>query len=410
MDKTAFYAFSYGIYLLTTRVGTEDGGCIINTAVQCASDPKLISVCVINRNHTCDMIRESGRFNLSVLPENAPYSAIRHFGMQSGRDVDKFASLPAYPRLENGLRVSPESVAVFACRVRSATDLGSHTLFVAEVEDAKTCSDARPMTYAYYQAQVKPKPQPVRKSGWRCKICGYVYEGETLPDNFVCPLCSHGADDFEKTEEIPNPDLKQTKGATTMKKWVCTVCGYVYEGEQPPAECPTCHVGADKFKEMSGDVKLAAQHEFGVYGQTVKNNPDVSDADKQYILEQLKANFDAECSEVGMYLCMARVAHREGYPEIGLYWEKAAYEEAEHAAKFAELLGEECEPNMKADTKSNLAWRVDCEFGATQGKVDLATCAKKNNLDAIHDTVHEMARDEARHGVALKGLLERYFK
>jgi len=121
------------------------------------------------------------------------------------------------------------------------------------------------------------------------------------------------------------------------------------------------------------------------------------------------ANFQGECSEVGMYLCMARIAHREGYPEIGLYWEKAAYEEAEHAAKFAELLGEELEPNMKASTKENLSWRVDCEFGATQGKFDLAACAKKNGLDAIHDTVHEMARDEARHGKALKGLHDRYF-
>ena len=110
-----------------------------------------------------------------------------------------------------------------------------------------------------------------------------------------------------------------------------------------------------------------------------------------------------------MYLCMARIAHREGYPEIGLYWEKAAYEEAEHAAKFAELLGGVLEPNMKADTKANLAWRVDCEFGATQGKFDLALMAKKLNLDAIHDTVHEMARDEARHGKAFEGLLKRYF-
>ncbi len=194
-----------------------------------------------------------------------------------------------------------------------------------------------------------------------------------------------------------------------MKKWVCTVCGYIAEGENPPAECPVCHVPASKFKEMAGEVTLAAEHEYGIYDKTVKNNENVSDEDKAYILEQLKANFTAECSEVGMYLCMARIAHREGYPEIGLYWEKAAYEEAEHAAKFAELLGEEQEPNMKADTKSNLAWRVECEYGATQGKVDLATCAKKNGLDAIHDTVHEMARDEARHAKALDGLLKRYF-
>ena len=159
-----------------------------------------------------------------------------------------------------------------------------------------------------------------------------------------------------------------------------------------------------------GEGKLAAVHEYGVYGKTVKNNPDISEEDKKYIFDQLMANFNGECAEVGMYLCMARIAHREGYPEIGLYWEKAAWEEAEHASKFAELLGEDLEPNMKATTKANLAWRVDCEYGATAGKFDLAKVAKANGLDAIHDTVHEMARDEARHGVALKGMLERYFK
>ena len=197
-----------------------------------------------------------------------------------------------------------------------------------------------------------------------------------------------------------------------MKKFVCTVCGYVHTAEELAADftCPVCKVPASKFEEQKGEMKLAAEHEFGIYEKTVANNADISAEDKAYILEQLKANFEGECSEVGMYLCMARIAHREGYPEIGLYWEKAAWEEAEHAAKFAELLGSTLEPNMKNSTKANLAWRVDCEFGATAGKVDLATCAKKNGLDAIHDTVHEMARDEARHGKALQGMLERYFK
>lgn len=194
-----------------------------------------------------------------------------------------------------------------------------------------------------------------------------------------------------------------------MEKWVCPVCGYVHEGTEPPAECPTCHVKGDKFKKVEGELKLAAEHEYGVYAKLVKNNPEISAEDKKFIFEQLMANFNGECSEVGMYLCMARIAHREGYPEIGLYWEKAAFEEAEHAAKFAELLGEELEPKMKATTKDNLAWRVDCEFGATQGKFDLAECCKKNNLDALHDTIHEMARDEARHGKALAGMLKRYF-
>ena len=194
-----------------------------------------------------------------------------------------------------------------------------------------------------------------------------------------------------------------------MAKFVCTVCGYVYEGDAAPEQCPVCKAPAKMFKEVAGEIELAAEHEYGVYEKTVANNDNVSAEDKEYILEQLKANFNGECSEVGRYLCMAGIAHREGYPEVGLYWEKAAYEEAEHAAKFAELLGETLETNMKASTKENLAWRVDCEYGATQGKFDLAKCAKKNGLDAIHDTVHEMARDEARHGKALAGLLKRYF-
>ena len=181
-------------------------------------------------------------------------------------------------------------------------------------------------------------------------------------------------------------------------KFVCSVCGYVYEGEKAPEECPICHAPASKFVAQSGEMNWAAEHVVGV-----------AQGAPEDIIADLRANFEGECSEVGMYLAMSRVAFREGYPEVGLYWEKAAYEEAEHAAKFAEMLGEDLEPNMKATTKDNLKWRVDCEFGATAGKFDLAKCAKKNNLDAIHDTVHEMARDEARHGKALKGLLDRYF-
>ena len=182
-------------------------------------------------------------------------------------------------------------------------------------------------------------------------------------------------------------------------KWVCKICGYVHEGPEAPEKCPICKAPAEKFAKQEGEKVWAAEHVVGV-AQGVD----------QRIIDGLRENFNGECSEVGMYLAMARVAHREGYPEIGLYWEKAAYEEAEHAAKFAELLGEDLEPNMKATTKDNLAWRVDCEYGATQGKFDLAACAKKNGLDAIHDTVHEMARDEARHGRGLEGLLNRYFK
>ena len=180
-----------------------------------------------------------------------------------------------------------------------------------------------------------------------------------------------------------------------MKKFVCSVCGYVHEGDSAPAKCPQCGVPASKFNEMKDAVMTwATEHVVG-------SAKDL----EQEVIAGLKANFEGECSEVGMYLAMARVAHREGYPEIGLYWEKAAYEEAEHAAKFAELLGEV----VTDSTKKNLEMRVDAENGATAGKFDLAKRAKAANLDAIHDTVHEMARDEARHGKAFEGLLKRYF-
>ena len=183
-----------------------------------------------------------------------------------------------------------------------------------------------------------------------------------------------------------------------MAKFVCKVCGYIHEGDAAPERCPQCKVPAEKFEKLEENkMTWAAEHEVGV-GK--------AEGVPQEIIDGLRANFNGECTEVGMYLAMARVAHREGYPEVGLYYEKAAWEEAEHAAKFAELLGEV----VTDSTKKNLEMRVEAENGATLGKVELATLAKKENHDAIHDTVHEMARDEARHGKAFEGLLNRYFK
>ena len=179
-----------------------------------------------------------------------------------------------------------------------------------------------------------------------------------------------------------------------MKRYVCTVCGYIHEGDEPPEKCPVCKAAKDKFKEMTGDLAWADEHRIGI----VKDIP----ADMQ---EALRTNFMGECTEVGMYLAMSRQADREGYPEVAEAYKRIAFEEAEHAAKFAEILGEV----VNTDTKTNLHARVEAEYGASEGKKKLATQAKQNNLDAIHDTVHEMCKDEARHGCAFKGLLDRYF-
>ena len=177
-------------------------------------------------------------------------------------------------------------------------------------------------------------------------------------------------------------------------KYVCQVCGYVYEGDNPPEKCPQCGAPAEEFKAQEGEMTWAAEHVVGVAKGVSED-----------ILNDLRANFTGECSEVGMYLAMSRVAMREGYPEVGMYYRQAAFEEADHASRFAELLGEV----VTDSTKKNLEMRVEAENGATAGKFDLAKRAKAANLDAIHDTVHEMARDEARHGRAFEGLLKRYF-
>ena len=179
-----------------------------------------------------------------------------------------------------------------------------------------------------------------------------------------------------------------------MKKFICTVCGYIHEGETPPDICPVCKVGADKFVEAKEEMVWADEHRIGI----------AKDIDSQ-IIEDLRANFLGECSEVGMYIAMSRQADREGYPEVAEAYKRIAWEEAEHAAKFAELLGEV----VTDSTEKNLAMRVEAENGATAGKNDLAKRAKALGLDAIHDTVHEMGRDEARHGKAFAGLLKRYF-
>ena len=201
MDKNGVFKISYGLYVLSTQENGKDNGCIINTAGLLTDNPKRIQIAVNKANYTHDIIKRTGVFNVSVLNEDAPFKMFQQFGFCSGRDTDKFASVTYDCRTENGLRYVPENCnAVLSGKVLESYDWGTHTLFVAELTEAKTLNDVPSMTYQYYFDHVKPKPAPAaeKKSGWVCKICGYVYEGEELPADYICPLCKHGAEDFEK--------------------------------------------------------------------------------------------------------------------------------------------------------------------------------------------------------------------
>ncbi len=246
VDNKVFSKMSYGVEVLTTRVDGKDYGCIINTACQVASgDPKKLTISVIKKNNTCDMVARARKFNISILTEDAPYSLFQHFGFQSGRDVDKFADVPYEDRMGNGIRYIPTYTnAVLSCEVIDVRDLETQVLYIANVVEAKVLSKAPSCTYGYYHAHIKPKknPAPEQKECWVCRVCGYVYEGTEMPDDFVCPLCKHGKEDFDHI--VPEVKPKQ-------KGYVCKICGHFEpcEGELPADyTCPLCKHPREDFE------------------------------------------------------------------------------------------------------------------------------------------------------------------
>ncbi|QAT41771.1 flavin reductase [Aminipila luticellarii] len=199
MDNSALFKIGYGLYVLTAKDGSKDNGCIVNTVMQVTDSPLVIALGVNKRNYTHDMIMKTKEFNVSVLDVNSKFSIFQNFGFQSGRDADKFADFKAVKRSENGLLYVTENTnAYISGKVLEAIDFGTHTLFKAEVSNAESLSNQDTLTYSDYHKHVKPAPKPAEKSGWRCKICGYVYEGDPLPADYICPICKHGAADFER--------------------------------------------------------------------------------------------------------------------------------------------------------------------------------------------------------------------
>ena len=294
VDSAAMRKFSYGLFVITAREGEKDNGCICNTVIQITEKPKRISLALNKANYTTGMIRRTGQFNVSVLSEEATMQVFQRFGFRSGRDTDKFENDTESPRSANGIRYIPQLTNTFlSCRVISTVDCGTHLLFLADVTEAKVLSDTPSATYAYYFAHIKPKPRPAavpgpsvgsksapqpsaaesapgKKKRYICKICGYIYEGETLPPDFICPICKHGAEAFElmpddelKSAAVPELPVESKPAAAPQppagesapakpKGFICTICGYIYEGETLPPDfiCPICKHGAEAFEPL----------------------------------------------------------------------------------------------------------------------------------------------------------------
>ena len=336
MDNKALFKVSYGLYVLSAKENGKDNGCIINTFSQVADNPLRVSVTVNKLNLTHDMVKRTGEFTVSMLSTSAPFSVFECFGFRSGKDADKFADCKT-ERGENGILHLSENVNAFVSgKVIQEVDLGSHTMFIAEVTDAKVLSEAESMTYSFYQKSVKPKPVKKVRKGWRCPICGYVYEGEELPPDFVCPLCKHSASEFvpieEETTTEKGDNKMELKGSKTEQNLMTAFAGesqarnkYTYFASKARKE--GYEQIADLFLETAENEKEHAKLWFkylGGIGNTAEN---------------LLAAAEGENYEwTDMYATFAKEAREEGFEEIALRFEGVGKIEAEHEERYRKLL------------------------------------------------------------------------
>ena len=354
MDNKALYNISYGLFVIGTRSGEKINACITNTCMQVASEPTRLSVSLLNKNYTCDLIKESSFFSLSVLDKNTAFEVFKRFGYQSGRNVDKFAGFE-YEADRNGCPlILSNACSIFSCRVVSKTDLGTHTLFVAEIEDAKVISSVEPMTYAYYQSSVKPKVkvESSRKIiGWRCKICGYEYMQSELPSDYICPMCGHPAEDFEP----------------------------IYEAQSETVASENKIKVESNLKENEMSNKYSGT-------QTEKN---------------LQAAFAGESQARNKYTYFASVAKKEGYEQISAMFLKTADNEKEHAKMWFK------EPGGIGDTKANLSAAADGEnYEWTDMYEDFAKTAEKEGFTALAAKFRGVAAIEKHHEERYRALLK----
>ncbi len=340
MDQKSMFKLSYGLYILTAKVGDKHNGCIINTALQVTATPNRVSIAVNKANYTHDMIVKSGEFTLSVLSQYATFDLFKRFGFQSGRDTDKFAGFNDYKEGSNGIRYITQGTNAFiSVKVEQTIDLGTHTLFIGEVTDMDVLSSVSSATYEYYQNYIKPKPQAVGttndgKTIWRCTICGYEYVGEELPENFICPLCKHPASDFEKvTNKVENTQMANKYAGTKTEKNLQDA----FAGESQARNKYTYFASVAKkagyeqiaalFLKTADNEKEHAKmwfKELGHLGDTMQN---------------LEAAADGENYEwTDMYDQMAKDAEAEGFPELAAKFRGVAAIEKRHEERYRKLL------------------------------------------------------------------------
>ncbi len=342
MDKKALYKLSYGLFVLTTREGEQDNGCIINTAIQAASDPNQMSVCVSKLNHTHDMIQRTGVFNVSVLSQRAGFDLFKHFGFQSGRDVNKFETFADYARGANGLCYITEGTnAYFSVKIMKMEDLGSHTMFLGEITDMEVLSDAPSATYDYYLNHIKPKPQAVGtaedgKTIWRCTICGYEYVGEELPEDYICPLCKHPASDFEKVAE--EKEMEVTKmankyaGTQTEKN-----LQEAFAGESQARNKYTYFASVAKkegYEQMSALFLKTADNEKEHAKMWFKELAGIGDTKANLAAAAEGENYEW----TDMYEGFAKTAEEEGFPELAAKFRAVGEIEKHHEERYRALL------------------------------------------------------------------------
>ena len=342
MDKKALYKLSYGLFVLTTREGEQNNGCIINTAIQAASEPNQMSVCVSKLNHTHDMIQRTGVFNVSVLSQRAGFDLFKHFGFQSGRDVNKFETFADYARGANGLCYITEGTnAYFSVKIMKMEDLGSHTMFLGEITDMEVLSDAPSATYDYYLNHIKPKPQAVGtaedgKTIWRCTICGYEYVGEELPEDYICPLCKHPASDFEKVAE--EKEMEVTKmankyaGTQTEKN-----LQEAFAGESQARNKYTYFASVAKkegYEQMSALFLKTADNEKEHAKMWFKELAGIGDTKANLAAAAEGENYEW----TDMYEGFAKTAEEEGFPELAAKFRAVGEIEKHHEERYRALL------------------------------------------------------------------------